>query len=544
MINYAEPVIGKDFFARDDIVSELLKSAEGIKQGYRQNIAIIGSSLIGKSSLLLRFLGDLNRDKQIFPIYIDMQNLGVKEFAEKIINIALYNLLKKDSGMEPPLDTESLIKAAKDLFPKTCDLAEKVAMLIEQGNFEDAFSEALDMPALLSDESGHIVVMVFDEFDCISAFKLSRPYQVLGSKVMVQKKTLFVFSSSSAVTAKRILSEKLSLLFGGFKVLDISPFNSEQSRDFIYARSKGIIIPRVLVDFIISFTGGHPFYLSAIMEKINFACQYGADKITVKRLSGLISELLFRPAGVLNQFFCDTVNDTSSLAGASSILDILKSFTRTGRISDICKRNTISNTGLNAISEKLMEMGFLQKSGSLYALTDSMFKMWVEIKSKPRNLYFDFMPIRGWDDYTNEIEARIIAFRFEQSKSFGNKVIELISSFNDDKFFIDERVRVLPKVESINLKKYHKYDILKASASKKGCVFVLCHKRVSEEDVADIYDKLRILKIIKNKIAILAFSGIEPAAKLMAKQKSFCLWDKNDIVKLFSFYKGYNVLIA
>ncbi len=544
MIHYTEPVVGKDFFAREDIISELVKSAQNIKQGYRQNIAIVGSSLIGKSSLLLHFLSSLNTDKQLLPVYIDLQCLNVKEFAFKFINSAFYNALKKYADIGQSTSIVELLESAHTIFPKSCELAQRVLTLIDEGSLDDAFSEVWDIPAFLAAESGYFVVVVVDEFDRMSSFIVNKPYQTLGRKVMIQQKTLFVFSSSAAITAKKILSEKLSLLFGGFKVVDICPFSPEQSKDFINVRSKSIKIPKMLIDFIVSFTGGHPFYLSAIMGKVNFANAYGADKITIKRLSSLIAELLFHPGGALNQFFCNKVNGVSALVEDISVLDTLMSFTKTGCFSEISNRNTISSAGLNTIVESLLELGFVQKSGSLYAITDPMFRMWIEVKSKSRNLCFDFMPKQEWDDYANEIEARIMSFKAEQLKSFDNRVTELINSFNDDQFFIDERVRVLPKVENISLRKYRKYGILKAETLKKKCLFVLCRKKIDEEDVADISERLKNFKAAKLKITIITSFGIEPAAKLLAKQKSFCIWDKKDIARLFNFYKGYNTLIA
>ena len=121
MIHYAEPVTGKDFFAREDIISELVKSAESIKQGYRQNIAIVGSGLIGKSSLLLHFLNSLNNDKQFLPVYIDLQCLSVKEFALKFINSAFYNALKKRTDIGQSTDMVEMLEIAHTIFPKSCD---------------------------------------------------------------------------------------------------------------------------------------------------------------------------------------------------------------------------------------------------------------------------------------------------------------------------------------------------------------------------------------------------------------------------------------
>ncbi|MFA5369225.1 MAG: ATP-binding protein [Candidatus Omnitrophota bacterium] len=541
---YTEPVIGKDFFAREDLLSSLEKSASNLKQGYRQNISVIGSSLIGKSSLLLNFLNRLSSEKDILPIYVDLHSGGVKDFVVNFVNSAFYNALKKRIDADRLMDTAKIMALSRDVFPKSLDLADRIFALVAEGNIQDAFSEVWDIPAFLSAESGCFIVIVVDEFDRFAHFAVDKPYQILGRKIMVQQKTLFVFSSSASMSAKKILDQRLSLLFGGFKVIDIGPFDAARARDFILTKSKGVKISKGLVDYMISFTGGHPFYLNTIVDKIRFASAYGTEKITVKTLSNIISEQLFYPGGLFNQFFCQAIKDAGAIAADISVLDILKTFTSPGCFSQILSRNTAPSTGLAAIVENFMELGFMQKSGSLYAITDPVFRMWVEVKSNPRNLCFDFVPKREWDDYPAQVEARIAAFRSEQQKSVGSRIIDLLRLFDNDQFFIDERVRLLPKVEQVSLKKHRGYDILKARTMKKACVFVLFYKMIDEEAVMEIAQILKGQRSTRSKVVLIACSGIEPAARLMVKQRSFCVWDKPDIFRLFNFYKGYNSLIA
>ena len=53
---FSEPAIGEKFFGRDTILEILKKRALALKDGYRQNIALTGQSLAGKSSIILQFL--------------------------------------------------------------------------------------------------------------------------------------------------------------------------------------------------------------------------------------------------------------------------------------------------------------------------------------------------------------------------------------------------------------------------------------------------------------------------------------------------------
>jgi len=194
--------------------------------------------------------------------------------------------------------------------------------------------------------------------------------------------------------------------------------------------------------------------------------------------------------------------------------------------------------------EGMTELGIISKSGALYSVTDAVFRMWIEVKSKPRNLCFDFMPEHERADYTDEIQERIAYFHSERKKSLDKRIIELISSFNDDQFFIDERVRLLPRVGTIELKHFDGNSYLITIKEKKRRVFVVSYKEVTEEDVYAVFSKIKSFKYNKPKIVLLAPIDIKAPAKLLAKQKQFCIWTKKDMARLFEFYKGYNALIA
>lgn len=544
MIHYVEPVVGKEFFAREDILRSLHESARDIQDGYRHNIALIGSGLIGKSSLLLQFLSKIDSSDKLLPLYLDLKNANLEEFAYNFMTRLLYHGLKKHRQLKEPHELDYLLKHAKKIFPKTCDLIKRVKMLIIERDYDDAFSELWDLNVILNAESGYFPVIVLDEFSLISAFPVKRPYQVLGQKIMVQQKTLFLFSSSCTLQAKKILSEKLSLLFGGFKVIDIGAFSPPEAKGFLLAKCKGVIISNEIRDFILTFTGGHPFYLSSIIRKIDSARGYGTDRITIKNLSRIIAELLFYPGGTIGQFFTNMLSSIHTAVPGMNVLDILISLVRPVRVKDILSKNIISATELNRMLNSLLELGVISKSGALYSVTDAVFRIWIEVKSRPRNLCFDFVPQQERADYADEIEERIAHFYSERKKSLDKRIIELISSFNDDQFFIDERVHVLPRVGSAQFKRLDHNNFLITGKAKKRCLFIVSQKEVTEEDVYMIFNRIRALRYNKPKVILLAPMDIDEPAKLLAKQKQFWIWTKDDIARLFEFYKGYNALIA
>jgi len=541
---FTQPVVGNNFFAREDILESLLKSAKSIREGYRHNIAIVGRGLIGKSSLLLHFLGKVKDYDGLVPVYVNLKETTLEDFIRNYIAMLLYHSLKKVKKLDEMGDLDTLLALGEKTFPETSDLARRITGLLDDKEYNEAFSETLNLNTILSAESGACVVVVLDEFSGLSDLKLKKPFQVLGQKIMVQQKTLFILSSSSTINARKILSEKLSLLFGGFDIIDIDAFSPIQAREFVRIQTIGISISEDLIDFIITFTGGHPFYLSSIINNINSAKRYGVSRIAQRRLSEIIAELLFNPSGAINQFFSSVLDQIKTILPEGEAFDILKAMLQTGRTADITQKYTAVATELTNLLSLLLELGLVSKSGALHAITDNAFKVWIEIKLKPKNLCFDFIPQEETTDFIKEIDLRISEFIGQKRRNIDERIVELLTSFNNERFFIDERVRMLPNLSFLHQKSLNPDNTLVVTRGKKKWIFILTKKNVNEEDVDEILKGLKSYLRSKPKLILIATSGIDDSAKVVAKQKKIWVWNKKEMSRLFKFYKGYNALIA
>ena len=169
---------------------------------------------------------------------------------DNFIKTLLYHVLRKQKKLKKEGDLEALKDQAKEILPKTCDLIKRIRELIDEKNYDEAYSELWDLNVLISTESKLFPVLVLDEFNLLSTFGIKKPFGVLGQKIMVQQKTLFILSSSTTLTAKQILSEKLSLLFGGFEIIDIGPFTPYEAKDFVKRECRRINISEELKDFL------------------------------------------------------------------------------------------------------------------------------------------------------------------------------------------------------------------------------------------------------------------------------------------------------
>src|SRR3989338_5224602 len=138
-----DPVVGERFFGRNDILTLLSKRVDALKGGYRQNVAITGHRLTGKSSLLNHFLLTL-KDNDIIPIYIEVLEEPFRQFATKFIGTLLYNFLKYNRK-EAKDDLGFLLNTCENDIPETVASIKNILRQIEKSEYNESYSELLNL---------------------------------------------------------------------------------------------------------------------------------------------------------------------------------------------------------------------------------------------------------------------------------------------------------------------------------------------------------------------------------------------------------------
>src|SRR5580698_4753080 len=106
-----------NFFGRRSVLEILKKRVMGLKEGYRQNVALLGDRYIGKTALLHRLMAQMD-EQDVYFIYLDLENRDFEYFAIQFTKSLLYNYLKKENL---PLqdDLKLLCTLARERLPRT-----------------------------------------------------------------------------------------------------------------------------------------------------------------------------------------------------------------------------------------------------------------------------------------------------------------------------------------------------------------------------------------------------------------------------------------
>jgi AAA+ ATPase superfamily predicted ATPase len=246
----------KNFFGRTDVLNLLKKRVADLKEGCRQNVALLGNPFVGKSAILHDFLSNLE-DEDVTAIYLDLGHKGFDYFFNKFTGSLLYHF-SKNCRLPLQDDLNLLLESSKAHIHQTVQVIRKIQKDYAHGKISASFLGLLTLPEIFTNETGKFCILILDEFQNLEEFNVPNVFQNLGNKIMTQKKCLYFVSSSFPGAAKKILSEKLSLLFGNFETVEIDTFDVQASQRFIIHQLENNKISHSLCHFLTDFCGGHP----------------------------------------------------------------------------------------------------------------------------------------------------------------------------------------------------------------------------------------------------------------------------------------------
>jgi len=540
----SEPTVGKAFFGRNDILNTLEKRVVALKSGYRQNVALTGPMLAGKSSILHQFLHTL-KDASLVPVYIEVIEESFTSFAGKFIATLLYNYLVS-VDKSPQKDLAGLVKNAESLIPHTISAIKKVQSELSKKNYTDAYRKLLNLTSVLKNETGKSCVVILDEFHNLEFLKIKKPYLYFGKIIMIQKDTMYIVSSSERSTIKKILSEKLDLLYGNFEIVEISGFDSKTAKAFLEEKLRNIGLSENYREYLIDFTDGNPFYLDVISKKIaeitNARKLPSADEgIAFEALTSLI----YAASGTINQYFTNNIMSLIEKGLRRNYLEILIALASgCNKLKSIAawfnKKHAADLSGKLA---HLIELDIVYKNGSFYGIEDAVFKFWLRtVYHKKKSALVDDI-VSGVADFREDLKASYEEYRSQSRLDALERIKELFLLFNGETVEIEKKKKKLPRFIKIERKTYgSRDDLLTCQKTDKYWICEICRDRVNEEAVSNFIDRYNPMKGRITKKICVALEGIDTNALLLAKEKNIWIWSLESVNTLLRLYKRHKLI--
>lgn len=531
---FSDPVVGENFFGRQAIIDLLIKRASALKSGYRQNVAIIGHQQLGKTSILRQFL-HVHRDPQVLAIYVEIKLQALDYFVDQFIRALLYQYLVQHGAVDPTDSLISLTEKASATIPKTVSRIHEIANLLKQRHAEEAYAKLFDLTHSLKEETGRPCIVILDEFHRLGEFGIKNAFSDFGKRIMVQKDTMYILSSSSFSQSRKILAEKLSLLFGNFERVYLDAFDFDTSFQFIEQKLAPIRIPEVLRSFLTSTTDGHPFFLETLVSRVKeIALTKNEQEISHHSMAEAFLKLMYESQGVLNQYFSKLISPwTRSMSRGSHVLILTQIAKGKNRLKEIAAAVNRSQKEIASQLEELVENELIIKTGIFYRFHSRTFKSWLREVYEKKEL--SLLGTSGKSEvYFNRVLEMIQEEEAILRTDIGERVVGLFRDFRDDMVEVGEKRRKLPhftefirvpfliaasnQPSAANAVRPQGVRDIIAKGGGRCWVCKIVEEKATEKEVLELVRGGSDKKNSHTKV-LLTLNGLDENAKLLAKEK-------------------------
>ncbi len=541
---FSEPVVGERFFGREEVLDLLNKRASALKDGYRQNVALTGQSLAGKSSIILHFLHDI-REEGFVPVYVEVIKEPFRSFANKFIATMLYNaLIKKGEHVDIALD--SLLATAQDVLPKTSHAVKQVNISIDLGDFDEAYLGLLGLTSILKEETGIPCIVILDEFDNLERLGVKNPYLSFGKVIMVQKDTMYIVSSSRNMAIRKIISEKLSLLFGNFEVIKVANFGAKATCRFMDTKLVGFDSGDFIRKFLFAFTDGNPFYLDKIVSRIReLALERMTSHIDNEIVSDAILDTVYNSGGSIHQYLMNYILDLLDTKHKDLHIGILVSIAfGSNRQPDIAKALRTKSGEVSKALAYLMEKALISKNGTFYRIDDAMLEFWLKnVYQRRKDILVDGA-FNRLGLFRDDLRSYIVSFEKDFAPSIPSRLAELFGIFSNELVALESKQMRMPRFTKVELRQFSPSLPYIAASFRSNFWIVQAYEKTANE--GDIIAFIRNVKALDCKISnkvIIPLKGIDENARLLAKELRISIWDGPTVNALLTLYRKKRIII-
>ena len=535
------PLIG-----REEILARLEQRLESLKKGYRQNVGLVGPRFIGKTFLLRRFLETASQNPDIVPIYILFSEFDFDGFVERWLGSLLQSFLHS-LGLALPEEFQQWVKISKEYIPRTLERMRQVKKYAFQKKYSSAFRELLALTATLREETGKKILLILDEFQFLGSLDLTDPYGLFGKEMMIQKDTFYLVTSSEPQRTKEIFSDRLSLLFGNFEVIEVGSLSQESVKAWVETFSPSVAIPETDLRVLNHLLDNHPYYLELFFQTVRQKSSPIPKQAWDRSfLLESLTDTLFSDHGLLNLHFEFRLQGL--FRWGREILPFVKTLLALAhgraKLFQIAAYSGKKVPETQKTLQRLMGEGMVLKSGSFYVLTDALFRFWL------RNVY----PIKERElspgkekarfHFQNRLDHEIRKIEEEDRKDLTARLESLFREFRNDVVQINQKKVQCPSFLELATRPTNGRFFPILGRTSQGRWFCQVFKDlIHEGDVAGFVEELkRQRKKIQKKVMV-ALGGIELNAKLMAQEGKIQIWDLASLNALLDLYGKLKIIL-
>jgi AAA+ ATPase superfamily predicted ATPase len=344
-----------------------------------QNILLYSPRRYGKTSLIVRVL-DILQSRDVITAFIDLYGIiSVSDLIDKIIG-------------ETVVPTQgSLQKVGTSLRKWFSNLRPEITLNPDDGSISVSFkreaqvigeekvlSQVLDAPQKLAESKKKPVVVVFDEFQEITNMDGVKIEKTMRSHFQAHQNVAYVFCGSKKHIIEEIFGQERRPFYKFAKPFPLRKIPKEEFFKFISKKFKetDISIDSTIVESILSFTDGHPYFTQQLCHEIwNIANE--TKNVQEDNIMQAVKEILQRHSDYFIRIW-----DSLALTQRKLIVALAKE----GKVASIYSSSFIEKYDLTSASHVKKAMDYFEKEGLVertngtYTISDVFLTEWLKIR--------------------------------------------------------------------------------------------------------------------------------------------------------------------
>lgn len=534
-------------YGRKAVLNLLSRRLKDLNEGYRQNVALLGSRYIGKSTILQKFIADID-DPHTIAIYLNLENRDFDYFVSKFIKSILYHYARL-ANLPIQDDTKVLMEIVRPTIPLTVNSIENILSLMKSKRPVEVYKELIALPEIFNNEAQKQCVIILDEFHALEEFSIDEVFQLMSNTIMTQRKCLYVIASSYPEIANRILAEKLTLLFGNFEIVTVNSFDSVTSQEFIEKVTAPMRVGSHLRNFLADFTGGHPLYLSLIgQELIHLGAVHKQSEVYVPLIAQAVEDVVFNTWGALSRHFDLIVAELSQGKGNRSFLALLIALANgQSRIKDLLESLGQKQTQITQKLNRLIELDIIERNGTIFQYKDKLFRYWIKYVLQKRIYAVDLEPGKQNKFFREELNRAMAEFQAMSRKDLSTRMSELLHCFDNELLNLNGRRYKLPVFSNVTPMKLRSIagtyiDAIKGKCDEGTWLIALRKDPFTEGDINALLSEAKNMEDKPQRLVVVSLSSLDENARIRALQERIWIWNEQEVNSLMHIYdKPYMV---
>jgi hypothetical protein len=376
-----------------------------------EHVALFGLRRIGKTLLLKEFMRQLTAASNAAdrPAFLDFSVIcsSPENFAFGFIGSICYWLLDEGKNdPEPFLNPLSLGTAVlRSGGDKLYDEIQPVLQELQRArpDRQALLRQAFRFPRLAATALNKKLVLICDEFQEIRTLENfpngRNVVALLRAELQTQSDVQYILAGSAISVLAGLLSNPDSPLFAQFTRIAVDPFDWESTRELV---DKLLVEPldMDLYPLLHSLTGGHPFYITAVAQRVSYLVEVVQHPISPDLIKQAFLVETLSPGGRIYDF-CQYVYDLSlqKAKGYGALKSVLQILTQEEGLTatQVARQLHVASATASDYLRWLCEVDLVIEKDQAYFFRDPVLRFWVGnvIKGIEVSLTAEPMDLKG-----------------------------------------------------------------------------------------------------------------------------------------------------